>query len=165
MPAFIPAPLLPSPRRRRRHRPPTPPTMTVQHVTTARDFAAMMPPNPSAALVVFSFVQRNCRACRYASRAYARMAEELARNQQVHVRFCEMDVTEGETGRLGRQLGVDFVPMWQFYKFREGGGGGGRGVGVLEEVVGPREVGTVREKVLEFAREGFDMDQYVFEDA
>lgn len=96
----------------------------------------------------------------YASRAYARLARDLASQD---VRFCEMDVTDRENQTLCRELGVDAVPMFQFYKFRPGGRE--PGVGVLDQVVGPREVPRVREMVGEFSSDGFDIEDYVFEDA
>lgn len=138
-----------------------PTQMCVQRVNNPTDFAAAMPPQASRALVVFSFVAANCRACRYASRAFRRMADEITARGD-GVRFCEMDVTERQNQRLCRDLGVEAVPAFQFYVFRNQGRE--QGVGVLDEVVGPRNVGVVRRKVDEYSKGGFDIGEYVFEE-
>lgn len=78
------------------------------------------------------------------------------------MRFCEMDVSQRQNQRLCRELGVEAVPTFQFYKFvREGNGESG--VGVLDEVVGPTQVGKVRQRVLDIVCGGFDSGDYVFE--
>lgn len=162
-PAFLPLPALPT-----ATPPPAAaaaaagPTMCVQRVNNPVDFAAAMPRAASRALVVFSFVTRNCRACMYASRAYKRLARDVATAEK-DVTFCEMDVSEAQNHRLCRELGVNAVPMFQFYKFRAGAEGRGA-VGLLDQVVGPTQVGRVREMVGTFASDAFDIEDYVFED-
>lgn len=88
------------------------------------------------------------------------MADEVSAARS-GVRFCEMDVSERANQGLGRRLGVEAVPAFRFYVFRNGGEE--EGVGVLDEVVGPRNVGVVREKVLEYSSVAFDVGDYDFE--
>lgn len=78
------------------------------------------------------------------------------------VRFCEMDVSERQNQKLGQSLGVNAVPSFQLYAFKKDGKGGG--VGVLDEMVGPRMVGKVKEKLAHYLSDGFKLEDYVFED-
>lgn len=133
----------------------------VQRVRNPADFAAALPSAAAAArLVVFSFTADNCRACRYASRGFQRVAEEFEPREEVA--FFEMDVLARENQRLCRDMGVAAVPMVRFYRFLPGVDAD---VGCLDEVVvGPRNVAKkVRERCEEFAGEAFDIEQYVFE--
>eukprot|EP00178_Gracilaria_changii_P016935 TRINITY_DN48519_c0_g1_i1.p1 TRINITY_DN48519_c0_g1~~TRINITY_DN48519_c0_g1_i1.p1 ORF type:complete len:165 (-),score=18.08 TRINITY_DN48519_c0_g1_i1:413-907(-) len=134
------------------------PSMTVHRVRNPNDFAAALPLPGSSPLVVFSFITRGCRACKYASHAFARLANDFGSQ----VRFCEMDVSERQNQLLGKRLGINAVPTFQFYTFKNDGPQ--NGVGVLEEFVGPRTVGQVRERVAHYLEDGVDLDDYVFED-
>ncbi|KAI0567668.1 Thioredoxin [Gracilaria domingensis] len=132
--------------------------MTVHRVRNPNDFAAALPLPDSNPLVVFSFITRGCRACKYASHAFARLSNDFGS----HVRFFEMDVSERQNQLLGKRLGIDAVPAFQFYTFKKDGLE--NGVGVLDEFVGPRTVGKVRERVAQYLEGGLDLSDYVFED-
>ncbi|CAN8073298.1 unnamed protein product [Agarophyton chilense] len=132
--------------------------MIVHRVRNPNDFAAALPLPESNPLVVFSFITRGCRACKYASHAYARLAKDFGSQ----VRFCEMDVSERENQLLGKRLGIDAVPAFQFYAFKKDGRQDS--VGVLDEFVGPRTVGKVRERVAQYVEGDLDLDDYIFED-
>eukprot|EP00171_Calliarthron_tuberculosum_P002545 IDg2545t1 len=84
----------------------------VAPLRTQREFAAALPRRPAPAeLSVISFVQRGCRACRYASVQFRRLAEDradAAAGVRDGVRFYEMDVDAA--GALCADLGVQAVP-------------------------------------------------------
>lgn len=149
------------PRRRRARQQPTK-VMTVHRINNPHDYAAALPKSPTRSpLVVMSYITGNCRACAYASHAYERLAREFATDASLHVRFCEMDVSQRDNQRLGQRLGVNQVPKFQICTFV----GGDAVVGVLDELVGPRMVGKVKEKLALYLSEGFSLDDYVLEDA
>lgn len=131
--------------------------MTVHRVRNARDFAAALPLPESTPLVVFSFITAGCRACKYASHAYDRLSNDFG----ARVRFFEMDVSERDNQLLGKRLGVEAVPAFQFYAFKKSPQHSG--VGVLEEFVGPRTVPRVRERLAHYLDDGLNMDEYDFE--
>lgn len=129
----------------------------VMPVHTEREFVAALPRRPAPAeLVVVSFVARGCRACRYSSAHLERVADEFDGER---VRFLELDTDADGTQELCQQLGVSAVPSFHFYAFRGGEDGG---VGCLDKIVGPMRVGRVRERVLEFSADGFDIEAYAF---
>lgn len=132
-------------------------SMSVTPVRTTRDFAAALPRRPAPEeLSVFSFVKRDCRACRYAAAHFKRMADELGKGS---VRFFEMDVSHRDTQTLCRDLGVAAVPAFHFYAFRDGKDSG---VGCLDTVVGPTNVAKVRQRVSEYSSKDFDIAEYSF---
>lgn len=129
----------------------------VTPVRTQRDFAAALPRRPAPEeLVVVSFVQRGCRACRYASAQLERIADEADHER---VRFLQLDIGAADTQDLCRDLGVSAVPSFHFYAFRDGEDAG---VGCLDTVVGPMKAGKVRQRVMEFSADEFDIEEYAF---
>lgn len=72
-------------------------------------------------------------------------------------------MSEQQNQGLGQRLGVNAVPAFQVYTFKADKGTGS--VGMLDEVVGPRKVGKIREKLSMYLSDGFNIDDYVFEDA
>ncbi len=123
----------------------------VTRVRDARGFAAALPQRPSE-LVVISFVQAGCRACRYAQRQFARVAAD----NNDSARFFELDVAAAPA--LCRDLGVAAVPQFQLYARPSTDAD----VGVLDTVSGPQAVHQVRERINEFYSGGFDMSDYEF---
>lgn len=133
------------------------PTMTVQRVRNAREFVAALPLPESNPLVVFSFVTNECTHCKHTSDHFARMASDFGSE----ARFFEMDVSERENKLLGQRLGVDTVPAFQFYTFKQSPQDSG--VGMLDEFVGPKIVDTVRERLAHYVKHGLNLDDYDFE--
>lgn len=135
----------------------------VAPLRTQREFAAALPRRPAPAeLSVVSFVQRGCRACRYSSAQFRRLAEDrtlaaAAERAADGVRFYEMDIDAARA--LCADLGVSAVPSFHFYAYRPGED---PGVGILDTVVGPRAVKDVRERVDQFSHADFDIDDYAF---
>lgn len=138
--------------------------MCVQRVQNPSEFSAALPAASAPNLVVFSFISQNCRACAYASNAYARLAQEFAHLRD-RVSFCEMDVTQRQNHSLCQQLGVLAVPAVHLYTFRDEKGGGAGQVGVLDQFVGPRNTDKIRDRVWEYSSDDFRIEDYVFEDA
>lgn len=161
--------------------------MNVQKVRTPGDFQAAIPSRRTdkgvekaavnAAgekghpLLVFSFVTANCRACSYARAGFERLAREfedlMAKpSSNRHVRFFEVDISEVHNQQLGQRLGVDAVPAFQLYAFKNAmpDVGWKGGFGVLDELVGARVVGEVRKRLLHYSSDEFDLDEYVFDD-
>ena len=122
----------------------------VTRVRDARGFAAALPRQPSE-LVVISFVQAGCRACRYAQRQFARVAA-------LHddTRFFELDIDSAPA--LCRDLGVANVPQFQLYTLPSQGSD----VGVLDTVSGPSAVKQVSERIAQFYSDEFNIDDYEF---
>lgn len=154
--------------------------------------------NDAHPVLVLSFVTSNCRACRYASTGFARLAREFGQRRTSRAaRFLQVDVSDARNQRLGQRLGVTAVPAFHLYAYkpatsdfsttpspssatrekndshnhhdhsrnnstRDGGGGA---FGVLEELVGARVVGQVRDRLLHYCSDEFNLDDYVFEDA
>lgn len=119
-------------------------------------------------LLVFSFVTENCRACSYARAGFERLASEFDNRTPSarSVRFYEVNMSSDHNQRLGQRLGVQAVPSFQLYAFKNANAAAGwqGGFGVLDELVGPRVVAEVRKRLLHYASDSFDLDEYVFVD-
>ena len=90
------------------------------------------------------------------ARQFRKMAKEF---EEVSVNFFEMDVANRATSALCRDLGVAAVPAFHIYGFSDGED---RGVGCLDEVVGPSNVGKVKQRITEFSSTDFDMSTFAF---
>lgn len=151
----VPSPTSPSPR------------MAVQRLQTLNDIHRSLPSTAGAApLIAMSFVTSNCRACRYASAAFARLAGEFAAGDLPAVvkpvKFFEVDVSDAQNHDIGQRFGVDAVPSFQLFGFVRGAGTGA--FGVLDELKGARVVSEVRRKLLHYSSSEFDLDDFVFDD-
>lgn len=133
-------------------------------------------------VLVLSFVTSNCRACMYAQTGFEKLAREFS-EKRTHrsARFFEVDVSAKQNQKLGQQLGVTAVPSFQLFAYKDEDGAedkvdvkqesskgqaGRRGgaFGVLDELVGARVVGKVRDRLLHYCSDAFDMNEYVFDD-
>lgn len=110
--------------------------------------------------MVLSFVMPNCRACSYARAAFARLARDFVPGGRA-VRFCELDISEAGTQRLSQSLGVEAVPSFQLYALKDGPR---PAFGVLDQFAGARVVGDVRRRLALYSSDGFDLDEFTFED-
>lgn len=124
----------------------------VTPVRDARGFAAALP-RRSSELVVISFVKAGCRACRYASAQFKRVAEDPAIGE-AEARFFELDVANAPS--LCEQLGVSSVPRFQVYALPQHC----QVAGILDTVMGPHAVKQVRETVTLFAQDQLNLDDY-----
>lgn len=118
------------------------------------DFAAALPQRTSQ-LVVVSFIMPECRACKYTSRRFARVAEETSTEN--NTTFFQLDISDAP--QLCQELGVADVPQFQLYALPAIGAP----VGLLDTTYGNRGVDKVRETVAQFSSNNFDISQYVCE--
>lgn len=126
----------------------------VEIMSDENDFAAALPRHTSQ-LVVVSFVTPECRACKYTSRRFARVAEETSIENKTT--FFQLDISNAP--QLCRKLGVADVPQFQLYALPAMGAP----VGLFDTAYGNRGVDKVRETVARFSSNQFDISQYVFE--
>lgn len=138
----------------------------VRRIRSAEDFQASLSSAGSTKLTVIAFTARDCRACQYARRAYARAAADLeataATVATTHpaastraVDFFELDVGAPALRDVCRSLGVEAVPMWQVYADDEQGQ-----LFELDRVVGPRNVDLLKQSVERLVRDGVNFDEY-----
>jgi hypothetical protein len=144
----------------------TAPRAVVQRLSSAADFTGLL---RGARVAVVGFTSLRCRACRYAGHAYAKAAAEM-HELRLGVACFEVDVADPELHALCLSLGVDAVPMWQVFvrgrsaTVRDGADGrcadGAGDVVEVDRIVGPRNVGLIRQSVVDLAIHGFDSSLY-----
>lgn len=144
----------------------------------------------AAPLLVLSFVTPGCRACAYASRAFARLAREFSRRDDgsagapAHladadhragstvgreVTFLTIDISQRRNQSLGIRLGVHAVPAFHTYALLPSRSPRHSmdpdSFAVLDQRVGPRVVENVRKRLLHFVSPEFNLDDYVFDES
>lgn len=182
------------------HRTRQAPTMQVERVETGtiRNIIPRSGPSDQGhPVLVLNFITSNCRACKYASAGFARLAREFEeRDTHRAARFLEVDVSNIRNQQLGQRLGVTAVPSFQLFAYKQqqqaptsnsslsssqrynnqnynnsgstsdqGQNGGAAGAfGILDELIGARVVGQVRDRLLHYCSDDFNLDDYVFDD-
>lgn len=147
--------------------------------TTAVKQAIEMKDNP-APLLVLGFVTSNCRACAYASRAFSRLAQEFSLHPQqttsdvIHgarrpVKFLTIDISQRQNQPLGIRLGVNAVPAFHTYVVLPSSSSPDVSLNqspdnfaVLDQHVGARVVGRLRNRLLHYISPDFNLNDYVF---
>lgn len=143
-------------------------------------------------LLVLSFVTPDCRACSYASRAFARLAREFSHTDTAagceketsdrngngsrsssqtrrNVKFLTIDISQRRNHSLGIRLGVDAVPAFHTYALLPSENPSSRldssadSFAVLDQHVGARVVEKLRKRLLHFVSPDFNLNDYVFE--
>ncbi|GAB0489400.1 hypothetical protein MMPV_000619 [Pyropia vietnamensis] len=135
-----------------------PPVVPMTRLDTEAAFrTALRAPAADGGLVVVGYTAPHCRSCVAVRRRVSRLAAEYG-GRDVH--FFELDVTAAGTGRLARAAGLTALPTFHLFTSKDGV------PGHLDTVVaGPAAVGgLLRERIEVFTGDGFDVDQFSFEE-